>query len=88
MTETELLIAVGIWIVCGIGAYLIAAQKGSDQGLMGFLFGPIGLLMAVTAKSGAAWTGSRCGKCGKPLSPAWKTKCNHCGATFAEFPPS
>lgn len=31
--------------------------------------------------------GSKCGKCGKPLSPAWTTNCKHCRATFAEYPP-
>jgi hypothetical protein len=28
-----------------------------------------------------------CGKCGKPLSPVWKGRCRHCGATYADFPP-
>ena len=35
-------------------------------------------------------TGNRrlftCGRCGKGISLAWK-KCDHCGATFDEFPP-
>ena len=29
----------------------------------------------------------RCGRCGKPLSPAWKAHCKHCGARYADFPP-
>ena len=29
----------------------------------------------------------RCGRCGKPISPYWKGKCNHCGVAFAEVPP-
>jgi hypothetical protein len=28
-----------------------------------------------------------CGRCHKPLSPAWRGKCNHCGAAYADFPP-
>jgi hypothetical protein len=28
-----------------------------------------------------------CGRCHKPLSPAWRGKCKHCGAAFAEFNP-
>ena len=28
-----------------------------------------------------------CGRCGKPLSPAWVGKCQHCRAKYVEFPP-
>lgn len=28
-----------------------------------------------------------CGRCHKPLSPAWKGKCEHCKATYAMYPP-
>jgi hypothetical protein len=28
-----------------------------------------------------------CSRCGKLLSPAWKTGCKHCGAKYAEHPP-
>ncbi len=28
-----------------------------------------------------------CGRCRKPLSPAWRGKCKHCGAAFAESAP-
>jgi hypothetical protein len=28
-----------------------------------------------------------CGRCHKPLSPAWRGKCKHCGAVFAEYAP-
>ena len=31
--------------------------------------------------------GHRCGRCGKPLSPIWRGKCLHCGASYAEYPP-
>jgi hypothetical protein len=45
------------------------------------------LLALTVAPPGPRPVGSRCGKCGKPVSPAWKTKCNHCGATFQDYPP-
>jgi len=28
-----------------------------------------------------------CSRCGKHLSPAWKSRCEHCKAPFTEFPP-
>ncbi len=28
-----------------------------------------------------------CSRCGKHLSPAWKSNCQHCKARYAEFPP-
>src|SRR6476469_8507099 len=28
-----------------------------------------------------------CSRCGKHLSPAWKSRCQHCKARYAEFPP-
>lgn len=31
--------------------------------------------------------GSRCGACGKPLSPAWRDKCKHCGMRYALIAP-
>ena len=45
------------------------------------------LLSLTVARPGPRPIGSACGKCGKPLSPMWKSKCNHCGATFGAFPP-
>jgi hypothetical protein len=45
------------------------------------------LLAMTVAPPGPRPVGSRCGNCGKPVSPAWKTKCNHCGASFDDFPP-
>lgn len=29
----------------------------------------------------------QCGRCHRPLSPAWVGKCSHCGATYAMYPP-
>lgn len=86
MTDTTLLIAAGIWILCGIGAYLITAQKGRDDagsaGVMGVLLGPIGLVMAATAKppQGPAVT---CAHCGKTVAQDRARLCNHCGQPFA-----
>ena len=37
--------------------------------------------------SSQAGAGTKCGRCSKPLSPAWRGKCNHCGAAYADFPP-
>ena len=28
-----------------------------------------------------------CGRCNKPLSPAWRGKCKHCGEAFADYNP-
>jgi hypothetical protein len=36
---------------------------------------------------GKAPPGYRCGKCSKPVSPAWKGKCEHCGTRYTEVMP-
>lgn len=36
---------------------------------------------------GQALPKHRCGKGGKPLSPVWKGRCQHCRATYDEYPP-
>ena len=41
----------------------------------------------VWTSSGYPGSNMLCGRCGKPLGPAWRDKCNHCGATYTEFPP-
>lgn len=30
---------------------------------------------------------SVCGNCGKPVSPYWRDRCNHCKARYSEHPP-
>jgi hypothetical protein len=87
MDQTILLVAVGIWLICGIGAYLITAQKGRDDagsaGIMGFLLGPFGLIMAAMAsppKPGAV--GRICVHCGKVVAADRERLCNHCGELF------
>ena len=37
---------------------------------------------------GQALTNHKCGKCDRPLSPAWVGRCMHCGAKYAEFAPT
>jgi hypothetical protein len=49
MSESDILIVVVLWVVCAVGSYLIAAQRGDPSpgmwGFIGFLLGPIGLLL-------------------------------------------
>ena len=93
MTEAELPIYVLIWTACAVVAWFIAnTKKAPDAGMWGFwglLLGPLGILGAIAfAKPGTTnpISGRLCGRCAKPLSPAW-SRCQHCGAAFAEFPP-
>lgn len=84
----ELWIVVIVWLVCGIGAYLITAQKGRDDagsaGVMAFVLGPIGLVMAATAKTPSAdHAGRVCVRCGKVVAQDRERLCNHCGDAFA-----
>ncbi len=85
MDDTTLLIALTLWVVCGIGAYLITAQKGRDDagsaGIMGFVLGPIGLVIAAAAK---APTGPRtCKNCGATVAQDRTVLCQSCGQRFA-----
>lgn len=87
MDSTTWLAALAVWLICGVGAYLITAQKGRDDagsaGVMGFLLGPIGLVMAATAsppKPGT--TGRVCVHCGKTVAADREQRCNHCGELF------
>lgn len=89
MNETTWLIAAAIWLICAIGAYLIAGQKGDPNpgtwGIVGFLFGPFGLVAAaVFAKPPKSGTVGRiCAHCGKTVAPDRERLCNHCGLAFA-----
>jgi hypothetical protein len=88
MDETTLLIAGAIWLICGIGAYLIVAQKGRDDagsaGIMGFLMGPIGLVWAAMSSAPKPGTTGRvCVHCGKTVAADRERLCNHCGLAFA-----
>lgn len=93
MTDYDLVIPVLIWTAFAVVAWFIAnTKKAPDAGtwaFWGLLLGPLGVLGAIAfAKPGGApRSGRSCGRCGKPLSPAWKDKCNHCGARFSEIAP-
>lgn len=88
-------IAIAIWILCGIAAAITLSNKGrSGCGgfLLGFLLGPIGLVIALVMKadqgvldgqqvrSGAARTCPSCAEVVKIEA----LKCKHCGA---DLPP-
>lgn len=88
MTEETVLIVIAIWLICGIGAYLITTQKGRDDagsaGVMGFVLGPIGLVIAVAAKPPRSdMVGRTCVHCGKTVASDRERLCNHCGLPFA-----
>jgi hypothetical protein len=57
-TATTWSIAIVIWILCGIGAYFIARDRGSTSPggwfVAGILFGPLGLIGAFFAGPGGA----------------------------------
>lgn len=80
--------AVAIWLICGVGAYLITAQKGRDDagmaGIMGVLMGPLGLVAAAMAgPQDPARHGRVCARCGKVVAADRERLCNHCGEPFA-----
>jgi hypothetical protein len=86
--DSTVLIAGVIWLICAVGAYLIAAQKGRGDagslGLMGFLLGPIALVMAALSEAPRAGTTGRvCVHCGKVVAADRDRLCNHCGLAFA-----
>ncbi|MFF8323296.1 hypothetical protein ACH49M_03310 [Rhodococcus qingshengii] len=63
-----LVVLVAVWLVCGMVAAVIAARKSRSAGgffVLGFLFGPIGVLVAILAARGnpAAPKGSRSVTC-------------------------
>lgn len=61
------------------GGLLTPAQYQSEAAALA-----ISTIAPPTGKAGA---GMQCGKCGKPLSPAWVAKCQHCGARYEEYAP-
>ena len=55
--STTLILVLILWLLMGLCAGLIAAQKGRSGGafgIMGFLLGPIGIIIALAAESYAA----------------------------------
>jgi len=74
------LFTVGLWVI----VWIVMASKGGERRT----------LLTVDENGevrrsapGFATQRSVCGKCGKPLSPMWKAKCNHCGGYFSQYPP-
>jgi len=68
-------IAILLWVVCGIGAAVIASNRGGNGCLwfgLGILFGPFGL-----AFSFAAGSGRERPACRKNIHPK-ATKCPYC----------
>ncbi len=75
----ELLIL--FWIICGIAAAFVATSRGASGCLwafLGFLLGPIGLLMAFASESGR-----KCVYCLKGIHENAR-RCPHCHADFTE----
>jgi hypothetical protein len=88
MDSTTALIVIAIWLICGVGAYLITAQKGRDDagsaGILAVLLGPIGLVSAAMARpADPARVGRVCASCGKVVAQERDRLCNHCGQPFA-----
>jgi hypothetical protein len=77
------------------GTWAFAGLMFGPFGVLGAIaFAKPGPVPSAGALAGVSYTdtdkaGDRmlCGKCGKPLSPAWRGKCEHCKARYAEFTP-
>lgn|GEM_PF-1021026 len=82
-----------IWVICAVVAVIAANSKGRDPlawGVIGFLFGPLGALVAVAVpesepgkekqglQTGALKTCPRCAESVKPQAQV----CKHCGHEF------
>ena len=72
--------------VSGEVASLAAWRDAGSIGAEDFERQKAALLGSVQAPDQAP-PNHRCGRCGKSLSPAWRAKCKHCGALYADFPP-
>ena len=82
------------WIAgCAVVAWIAAGKGRSAVGffLLSALLSPvIGLVVVlVMGSKGPApvFARMKCSRCDKPLSPAWRGKCKHCGAKYEAFPP-
>jgi hypothetical protein len=94
-------IILGFWVLCGIGAAIVASNCGRNGCLwfaIGFILGPIGLALAFVAG-----TSRRCPACQKTIHPRaiicpyCRTQvggvaapvgfgfCSRCGRKFREF---
>lgn len=79
-----MLVAVAIWVFCGIGAAFVAQSRGASGCFwfgMGVLFGPFGL-----AFSFASGTDRRCPNCRERIHPE-ATRCPKCQTDLASSTP-
>lgn len=67
------------WLVCGLIAAVMIHSRGANKNwvVIGFLLGPIGLMVAFDF-------GLTCAACGKIVSEKLST-CPHCNKTGADF---
>ena len=87
-----------IWLACGVASGMIASGKGRSGGgwfVLGFLFGPLGLLAAAIISPNATAVEQRriragmqagnlrpCPKCAEPIQKA-ATLCRYCNSEIA-----
>ena len=87
-----------LWIGCAIAASIVSSNKGKDWlggALLGFLLGPIGLLITLVSSTDQAQLDSaslasglnrKCPFCAE-LVRAEAKKCRHCGSELPPLPP-
>lgn len=84
MIEIAAILLFGIiaWVCCGVGAGIVASNRGAKPGgwfLLGFFLGPIGLALAFTSNSGVV-----CPACRKGIHPE-ASKCPYCQTDIGDM---